>query len=367
MKIEYINNLDIARQLVQRVIFLGQELRELLGRPPILMEVCGTHTEAFSRFGLRSLLKDVLELRSGPGCPVCVTAQEDIDFILALTKIPGVTVAVFGDMMRVPGSFSSLEQERACGAQVKIIFSPREALKLARVNPGRQVILIAVGFETTAPLISLTLEEASVEGFTNFSILSLHKSVEPVLHILLNDAELAIDGFLLPGHVAAITGSQVFNFLAEQYDKPAVVAGFEILDILGGVYSLLNMLRSSSPRVVNDYARVVRDQGNLKAQGFINKYFYLETAIWRGFGSIPASGLHLRRNYEQFDARKKFKLNPVHSVIRNTCRCGEILKGKIMPSECSLFAKDCTPTAPVGPCMVSSEGTCANYYRYERL
>ncbi len=333
MAIKPMNNPELAKQLARQVISLGQGLSELLGRPPVLMEVCGTHTEAISSCGIRSLLKGALELRSGPGCPVCVTAQEDIDLMLALAHIPGVIAAVFGDMMRVPGSFSNLERERACGARVEVVYTPREAIRLARENFGKQVVLIAVGFETTAPLVSLSLMDAIGCGLSNFSLLSLQKTLEPVLHVLLKDADLEIDGFILPGHVAAITGSRAFYFLAEQYGKPAVASGFETMDILGSVYSLLRMLQSSSPRVVNGYTRVVREQGNLKAQALIDNCFYPEAAGWRGFGSIPASGFQLRPFFDQFDAGKKFKLTAAQPSLEKGCQCGEVLKGKITPVE----------------------------------
>lgn len=360
----------LGRKLAALVVEKAVRVAERLGRPPVFMEVCGTHTTAISRLGLRSLLGGVLELRSGPGCPVCVTSAGDLDRVLALARLPGVTVATYGDMVRVPGSLSSLEKEKARGARVQVVYSPVQAVELARAATDQEVIFIGVGFETTAPLVALSIAEARQSGVENFSVLSLHKLVPPALGMLLHDSELNIDGMLLPGHVCAVTGCKTFDFIALDFSLPAVVAGFEALDILGAVYRLLEMLESGMPTVVNDYARVVRDEGNPRAFELMQTTFAVGPANWRGFSAIPASGLYLRPEYNDYDAEKKFPGQAVENGAsaheRTGCRCSDLLKGRLTPPQCPLFGKVCTPSRPVGPCMVSSEGACAAYYQYEK-
>lgn len=330
------------------------------------MEVCGTHTVALGRTGLRSLLADYLDLRSGPGCPVCVTAAEDIDYMLLLARQPDVVVATFGDMLRVPGSYGSLEQSKAEGAQVQVCYSPREAVELAKSRPDKIVIFLGIGFETTAPLVALALKEAITGGVKNFLLYSLHKLVPPALNLLASDPELGLDGFILPGHVSAILGRKAFAFLAEKYNLPAAIAGFEPLDILGALMELLFLILKEEAQVINAYPRVVTEKGNLKAKEILEETFSPCSANWRGLGTIPESGLKLKGQYQDFEAQKRYPLEVKPSPPPAGCRCGAILKGLSLPTECPLFARRCTPTTPVGPCMVSSEGSCAAYYRYSR-
>lgn len=356
----------LGKKLAEKVLNLASEAAERLGRPAVLMEVCGTHTAAVSSSGLRSLLTGLLELRSGPGCPVCVTDAAEIDKIVALSRLPNVIVATFGDMVRVPGLNSSLEQERARGARVRVVYSPADAVDLAEVNPATEVVFPGVGFETTAPLLALCIAEAKVRGVKNFSVLSMHKLVPPVLRVLLAGGEVGVDGLILPGHVSAITGRKAFDFIGKEFGIPAVIAGFEHLDILGAVYLLLEQILSGRAQTVNGYTRVVREEGNAAAKRVLEKVFYPGGALWRGFGFIPGSGLLIRKEFASFDAGNKFEISVPPSPVKSGCRCGDLLKGKIYPDGCPLFAGACTPARPVGPCMVSSEGACSVYYRYER-
>jgi hydrogenase expression/formation protein HypD len=390
------------------------------------MEVCGTHTVAIARAGFRSLLPEGLELISGPGCPVCVTANAEIDSIIALTRIPGVVVASFGDMVRVPGSSTSLQQRKAEGAAVEVVYSPLDALKLAQqlqdgpvnatapaaataaaasaLSTPTQVVLVGVGFETTAPLIAATIERAAALGLENFSVLAVHKRVPPALEALAGDAEVALDALILPGHVSTILGIEPYAFLAERYGIPGVITGFEPVDILQGIVQLLEQLyrlrsggtdavgsaaaactTGSAPSssdtqsvhksggthaaIENAYTRAVMQQGNPTALAAIDKVFEVCDAQWRGLGSIAESGYALRKAYARFDATKRFAeelavlVEP--TVEARGCRCGEVLRGVMSPCACPLFQKACTPQNPLGPCMVSSEGSCAAYYRYQ--
>ncbi|ACX53085.1 hydrogenase formation HypD protein [Ammonifex degensii KC4] len=354
-----------GRKLAGRVRELAARVCDRLGRRLVFMEVCGTHTMAISRSGIRSLLRDYLELRSGPGCPVCVTDQADIDRMIALARLEGVVVGTFGDMLRVPGSSSSLERERALGAQVKIFYSPAEAVAWAAANPSQQMVFLGVGFETTAPGVALSIKEAEQKGISNYSVYVSHKLIPPALKALLADPENRLDGFLLPGHVSTIIGRRAYLFL-EEYGMPAVIAGFEPNEILDAVRELLEMLLEGKAEVRNAYSHVVREEGNLRAQKLLSEVFTVCDVPWRGFGCIPQSGLRLREELAAFDAARRFELPPVESRVPPGCACGEILKGKLTPKDCPLFARACHPTHPVGPCMVSSEGACAAYYRYER-
>jgi hydrogenase expression/formation protein HypD len=329
------------------------------------MEICGTHTVSISRSGLRGLLKEVLELKSGPGCPVCVTSQEDIDHIIEIARLKRVIVATFGDMLRVPGSVSSLEIERAAGADIRIIYSPLEAVNLAVSHPDYEVVLVGVGFETTAPAVALTIKEAANLGIKNFSVLSLHKTMPPVLRTLLADPECILDGLILPGHVCTITGRRPFDFIARDYGIPAAVAGFEPLDILAALEVLLGQVMAGRPLVVNVYRRLVAENGNEQALAVLEEYFEPVDAVWRGLGKIPASGLQVAVPYQSFNAASRFQVIPPPGPLLSGCHCGEVLQGKISPYQCPLFAIRCNPYHPVGPCMVSSEGACATYYQYE--
>jgi len=329
-----------------------------------LMEVCGTHTMAIARSGLRGLLPSNLNLLSGPGCPVCVTAQGDIDMMIELARRPGLTLATFGDMMRVPGSDSSLQDERSRGADVRVVYSPLDALTLARENPDREVVFLGIGFETTAPTVAVVLEQAAQEGLDNFSVLSLHKTVPPALEVILSDPDIRVDGLICPGHVSAVIGLEPYEKLVKKYHKPCVITGFDTQDILEGIYMLLMQLREGLPSAEIQYRRVVKTQGNIVAQETMARVFRPIDARWRGLGVIPDSGLQIAPEYATWDAGWKFDLPRIEDKPVKGCACGEILKGRISPYECPLFGKGCTPLKPIGPCMVSQEGACAAFYRY---
>lgn len=332
----------------------------------MIMEVCGTHTSVIYRTGLRPLLREVVELRSGPGCPICVTSTQEVDAIIDLARRKDVIIATFGDMLKVPGSTSSLERERARGGRVKIIYSPFDAIELARTHGDLDVIIVGVGFETTAPLMGLTLIEAHSQRLNNFSLYSMHKLMPPVLRILLDGGNQGIDGFILPGHVAAIIGSRAFSFIAEEYGVPGVVTGFEPMDILQSVLFLMEMMERGEARVINGYTRVVKDGGNPRALQVMDRCFYPDVAPWRGFGSIPDSGLNIKSAFDDYNAAIKYHMDVSPSdPVKGECRCGDILQGMISPVACPLFKVICTPTQPCGPCMVSTEGACATYYNWE--
>ncbi|QGP91084.1 Hydrogenase maturation factor HypD [Neomoorella glycerini] len=357
---------ELTARLLVRVKSLAAAIAGKLGRRPVIMEVCGTHTVALARTGLRSLLAGCIDLRSGPGCPVCVTAPEEIDYMLCLARQPGVIIATFGDMVRVPGSSGSLEKARIEGCQIQVCYSPREAVTLARSNPDREVVFLGIGFETTAPAVGLAVKEAAALSLKNFSIYSAHKLVPPALATLAADPDLKLDGLLLPGHVSAILGRRAFTFLAREYNLPAAIAGFDALDILGALLELLLQIQKGEAQVNNAYPRVVSETGNHKAQEILREVFSLAPANWRGLGLIPLSGLKLNTAYEAFDASHRWRLELKPAPPPAGCLCGSVLKGLCLPPQCALFGRRCTPLRPVGPCMVSSEGSCAAYYRYAR-
>lgn len=331
-----------------------------------LMEVCGTHTVALARAGIRSILPKGIKLVSGPGCPVCVTANKDIDTVIALSRLDDVIITTFGDMTRVPGSTSSLNEEKAAGRDIRIVYSPLDGLRCAQENPDKQVIFVGVGFETTTPLIASTIKRAHMAGVDNFSVFAAHKTVPRTLEALVNDPEVDIDALILPGHVSTIIGSKPYEFLARDYGIPGCIMGFEPNDLLGGIATLLRMLADGEPAIVNDYRRGVMDEGNEAAQVAIDEAFEPCDAQWRGLGVIPQSGYRLRDEFARFDALKRFAPEVEPTVEPKGCRCGDVLRGVIEPSQCPLFAKACSPEHPIGPCMVSSEGSCAAYYKYLR-
>lgn len=330
------------------------------------MEVCGTHTMAIAKFGLRQLLPPEIELLSGPGCPVCVTSQGDIDVVLELASRSGVTLFTFGDMLRVPGSSGSLERVRAQGANVIICFSPLDCLQYALAHPQEEVVFLGVGFETTAPAVAVAMEQALVHKATNFSVLSLHKRIVPALRALVSEGTGAFDGFILPGHASSILGRKPYEFLAREYKKACVITGFAAIDILLGILMLLEQVENKSYQVEIQYKRGVNPEGNPQALAYLAKYFTPIDSAWRGLGTIPMSGLGIAERYMEFDASRRFSLQLNDKAIPTACSCGEILKGLKKPEECILFAKECTPLEPVGPCMVSSEGACAASYHYGR-
>jgi hydrogenase expression/formation protein HypD len=328
------------------------------------MEVCGTHTVSIFRSGIRSVLPPTLSLLSGPGCPVCVTDQAEIDAFIELSRRPGVTVATFGDLMRVPGSASSLQRERADGRDIRVVYSTMDALTIARREPDRQVVFLGVGFETTAPTIAAAITAAAGMKLANFSVISAHKLVPPALEALMGLDAVAIDGFILPGHVSVIIGLDAYRPFFERHRIPCVVAGFEPADILQAVAMLVAQVEAGRPALENAYPRAVSPAGNVKARRVLAEVFETADACWRGIGLIPASGLRVREAYAAFDAGRRFSLALPEAKPPRGCACGEILTGKKTPPECALYRKVCTPVDPVGPCMVSSEGTCAAYYKY---
>ncbi len=338
---------------------LSEKIKRASGGGRTYMEVCGTHTMAISRSGLRELLSPEIELISGPGCPVCVTCDRDIDRAIAVASLPGVTLATFGDMMKVPGSAGSLADASARGADVRVVYSPLDALAIARSTTDR-VVFLGVGFETTAPTVAATVLQAAAGNLDNFFVLSMHKLVPPALRALAAQDDFRVDGFLLPGHVSAIIGSDAYRFLPEEFALRCVVAGFEPADIMESIYLLATM---DDPVVSTEYARAVRPGGNPKALQVMGRVFEPCDAEWRGLFTIPGSGLALRGELASMDAGA-WEVDLPEPVERKACRCGEILLGRIKPFDCPLFGGACTPDEPVGPCMVSSEGTCASYYLY---
>jgi len=335
------------------------------GNAPVrLMEVCGTHTVAIARSGIRPLLAGAVTMLSGPGCPVCVTPDGYIDAAIALGRDRGVLLASFGDMLRVPGSSSSLEKEKGNALEVRIVYSPLDAVTLAAATPEREVVFLGVGFETTAPAIGGAIKTAAVQGVGNFSVLPSLRTIPEAMGVLASDPDVRIEGFLCPAHVSVVIGTDAYRPVAETYGIPCVIAGFEPLDILLGISMLLRQKRKGIARVENEYSRVATAVGNRKAQELIRDVFVPCDTGWRGIGVIPGSGLRIADAYAGFDAEKKFGAPVLFAHEKTACRCGDVLKGKILPAECPLFGTACVPEEPYGPCMVSSEGTCAAYYRY---
>lgn len=347
---------------------LLRELRRLeLPRPVRLMEVCGTHTMSIARAGLRQLLPPGVQLLSGPGCPVCVTPAGALDAVLDLALTPGVCIASYGDLLRVPGSRpgDTLAARRARGADVRVVYSAIDAVELARLLPGKQVVFLGVGFETTAPGTAACVLEAAGEGLANFTVLPLLKTTPPALRALLADPNCRIDGFLCPGHVATILGAEAFRFLPQDYGLPAVVGGFERADVLLAVRDLCVQLAQGRAELQNDYPCAVRPRGNPAARAAMDKVFETQGSVWRGLGFIPASGLGLRAEYAAYDAARRFGLDLTQNKEETAgCRCGEVLRGALEPAACPLFGRACTPADPVGPCMVSGEGACAAAWKY---
>lgn len=336
---------------------------EMAGSPPVnLMEVCGTHTVSIGRLGLRRVMPANLRLLSGPGCPVCVTPGGYIDAAAALA-LDGVTVATFGDMIRVPGDKTSLEEARARGGRVVVTASVNGALDIARAEPG-EIVFLAVGFETTVPTIAAAVIAAEREQLANFSVLVSQKLVPPALRLILSNAECAVSGFILPGHVSTVIGTAPYQFIADEFGAPGVVAGFELVDVLAAIELLVRMVRAGEASVQNAYRRVVRAEGNPTAQGIAAKVFEPVDTAWRGIGRIPASGLALRQEYAAFDAALRHRISVDDSELPEGCACGDVLRGLIRPTACPLFGSRCTPQRPVGPCMVSIEGACAVSYKY---
>jgi hydrogenase expression/formation protein HypD len=333
-----------------------------------IMEVCGGHTHAIYKYGVDDLLPPNVELVHGPGCPVCVIPMGRVDDGISLAHEPGVIFTCFGDMVRVPGSSQTLLDAKAEGADVRIVYSPLDALRIAKQNPGREVVFFAIGFETTAPSTALTLRRAKAENVQNFSVMCSHVTIVPPLRALLESPDLRLDGFIGPGHVATIVGARPFRFLPDQYGKPVAISGFEPLDLLQSVLMVLRQLAEGRREVENQYARVVPWEGNLRALEIMSEVFTLRPHFeWRGLGFISQSALRLSDDYAEWDAEERFAVPGVRVADPKACQCGEVLKGVIKPWECKVFGTACTPERPIGTCMVSPEGACAAYYNYGRF
>ena len=332
-----------------------------------LMEVCGTHTVSIFRNGMRTILPESISLLSGPGCPVCVTAQRDIDAFIELAKRKDVIVATFGDLMRVPGTYSSLQRERANGADIRVVYSAFDALVVAQKHPDKKVVFLGVGFETTAPTVAAAVLLAKKQDIRNFLVFSALKLVVPALEALVSTPTLNIDGFMLPGHVSVVIGTKAYRGFFEHHQLPCVVAGFEPVDILHAISLLVEQSAHQQPRLENAYERAVKFEGNLKAQETMEKVFEATEVPWRGLGALPASGLKIKETFKALDAAEALELDVSYSKEPKGCGCGDILRGLKQPTECPLFSTACNPAHPIGPCMVSSEGTCAAYFRYQRI
>jgi hydrogenase expression/formation protein HypD len=353
-------NKEVVKGLARRIA----ALTEGRAKPLTFMEVCGTHTMAIYQYGLRSLLPPEVRLISGPGCPVCVTPNSYLDRAIALCRLPDLIITSFGDMLRVPGSSSSLMEERAKGADIRIVYSPLDAVQIAARNPGKRVVFLGVGFETTAPTIAGSILTAKAQGLDNYFVLASHKTMPQPMAILSADPELAVDGYICPAHVSAIIGADAYRPLCAEYHVPCVVTGFEPSDVMQGVEMLVRQALSGENKVEIQYSRVVRWEGNAKAQAILDEVFTPFDAPWRGIGVLPGSGLKIAEAYQAFDAELAIPVQVEELKEHQGCLCGEILKGKVSPFDCPLFGKACTPEAPVGACMVSSEGTCAAAYKY---
>jgi len=349
------------KEICQRLL---DEIYKIHKKEIRIMEVCGTHTMSISKNGIRQILPQTITLLSGPGCPVCVTAQRDIDKFIKIAQIENVIVTTFGDLLRVPGSYSTLQNERAAGADVRVVYSTLDCLQIAQNHPEKEVVFLGVGFETTAPTIAATVLNAAQKDVQNFSVISAHKLVPPALEALLTSKHVNVDGFMCPGHVSVIIGAQAYTPIVEKYHVPCVIAGFEPVDILQAIYLIIRQIEQKDVQVEVAYKRVVSTEGNKKARDVMYQVFEPENAHWRGIGMIPNSGLAFRNKYQAFNAENRFDVKVKNIQEPKGCICGEILTGIKTPIDCPLFGKKCIPEHPVGACMVSSEGTCAAYYKY---
>jgi hydrogenase expression/formation protein HypD len=347
------------------VLKLAEEIRKDSRTPIALMEVCGGHTMSIQRFGLPSLLPATIRLLSGPGCPVCVSSRKYLDQAIAYSRLPETIISTYGDLIRVPGSSSSLDREKAKGADVRIVYSVMDSLEIAHQNPSKKVIFLGIGFETTAPASAAAIVSASRQHLRNFSLFSSHKLMPPAMAALIDEG-VKIDGYIAPGHVSTITGISIYRAVAEKYRLGCVIAGFEPVDLMEAILMLVRQIEAHDQKVEIQYRRAVRPEGNSKAREILNEVFEPRNDWWRGLGVLPASGLGIRENYSAFDAEKIFQVEVEPTREDKGCICGEILKGLKNPRECKLFAKGCTPENPAGPCMVSNEGACAAFYRYNR-
>ena len=357
-----------AKALIDEIHALKDKIVRDGDKPLQLMEFCGGHTHTIFRYGIEQMLPDWIELVHGPGCPVCVLPMGRVDDCVTLAERPDVIFTTFGDAMRVPGSKKSLLQAKADGADIRMVYSPLDALELARKNPDRQVIFFALGFETTMPSTALTVLQAESEGIENFALFCNHITTVPTIKAILDSPDMQIDGFLAPGHVCMVVGEKPFEFVAQTYNKPIVITGFEPLDILQSIWMVLKQLAEKRCQVENQYARIVPAAGNSPGLDAISKVFELrEFFEWRGLGSIDHSGVKMRDKYSQFDAERKFTVANIKIADPKSCQCGEVLKGVIRPWECKVFGAACTPETPMGALMVSTEGACAAYYNFGNL
>ena len=356
---------DKATALVREIESQGRTIAAGRARPIQIMEVCGGHTHSIFRYGIEGMLPEQIELVHGPGCPVCVLPMGRIDDCIAIASQPGVILTTFGDAMRVPGSRGSLLQAKANGADIRMVYSPTDALQVARRNPDREVVFFGLGFETTMPSTALTVLEAERDGIGNFSVFCNHITIVPTIKAILDSPDLRIDGFLGPGHVSMVIGTVPYEFVARHYRKPLVVSGFEPLDVLQSVWMVLRQIADGRAEVENQYARVVGAGGNAAALHAIATVYELrEFFEWRGLGSIDFSGIRFRNAYARFDAERRFAVPGARIADPLSCQCGEVLKGVLKPHQCKVYGTACTPETPLGALMVSSEGACAAYYRY---
>lgn len=355
----------VAIELAQKVIALADRCKEKLGAMPAFMEVCGSHTMALAKTGVKLILQGHVNLISGPGCPVCVTDQKQIDAMIEVAESDSRIVCTFGDMMRVPGSKRSLLSAKTEGRDVRIVYSPLDAVRIAEENPEKEVVFLGVGFETTVPVLAAAIQMAAHKKINNFSMWATTKLVQPVLRTLLSVKKVKINGFLLPGHVSIVLGEQAYQFLIDEFRMPGVISGFEPVEMLSAIYKLLKMVDKGRPEIINNYKSVVRAGGNKAAQKMMNEFFQPCDEAWRGIGMIPQSGLEIREKYNRFNAKEKFSIK-IGEPKKTLCRCGDMICGLASPEECVLFGKACTPLHPVGPCMVSTEGSCAAHYAYMR-
>ena len=354
-----------AKFLVAEIERLVSEIDIAKQRPIHLMEICGGHTHSIFRYGIEGMLPKEIELVHGPGCPVCVLPMGRVDDCVAIAERPEVIFTTFGDAMRVPGSSKSLMQVKADGGDVRMVYSPMDALQIARKHPDKDVVFFAIGFETTMPSTALTVLQAEREGITNFSVFCNHITIVPTIKAILDSPDLKLDGFLGPGHVSMVIGTAPYEFIARFYKKPMVIAGFEPLDVLQSIWMVLKQIKEGRADIENQYARIVPEAGNAQALTAVAKVYELrEFFEWRGLGSIDHSGVRLREEYARFDAERKFAIPGVKIADPASCQCGEVLKGMIKPWQCKVFGTACTPETPVGALMVSPEGACAAYYQY---
>jgi hydrogenase expression/formation protein HypD len=357
-----------AQALLGEIRGLTAGISRTRTQPLQIMEVCGGHTHSIFRYGIQQMLPDELEFVHGPGCPVCVLPMGRVDDCVALAERPEVIFTTFGDAMRVPGSRKSLLKAKADGADVRMVYSPLDALAIARKHPEREVVFFGLGFETTMPSTALTVIEARRQGIRNFSLFCNHITIVPTIKAILDSPDLRLDGFLGPGHVSMVIGTTIYEFVARHYRKPITIAGFEPLDVLHALWMVLKQIAEGRCEVENQYGRVVPEQGNPRALAAINEVYELrEFFEWRGLGSIDHSGVRLRETYAEYDAERKFGVPNVRIADPKACQCGEVLKGVIKPRQCKVFGTACTPETPLGSLMVSSEGACAAYYNYGRI